>query len=174
MAEWFRTEDLDDAFAWTNLGDPLHEAEADFHERLRAFTGIDAGVLRTWTATATDAELRRNLGIPEGSDDPSESVITQVLRDLPPTTPDSVRREEVWRLDERTRRVTPLAGELEGLRAAARDAARAGGVPEKSGQLAACGRGGPAPLPRLRRGRRPGRIVRFRKEKNAWQRSRRR
>ena len=137
MAEWFRTEALDDAFSWTNLGDPLHEAEADFHERLRAFTGIDAGVLRTWTATATDAELRRNLGIPEGSDDPSESVITQVLRDLPPTTPDSVRREEVWRLDERTRRVTPLAGELEGLRAAARDAARAGGVPEKSGQLAA-------------------------------------
>ena len=133
VAEWFRTEDLDDAFSWANLKDPLHEAEADSRERLRAFTGIDADVLRIWTTTATDAELRRNLGIPEGSDDPSESVITQVRRDLPPMTPESVRRE-IWRLDERTRRVTPFAEEL---RAAARDAARAGSAPEESGQLAA-------------------------------------
>ena len=79
MAEWFRAEGLDDAFPWTNLRDPLREAEADFREGLRAFTGIDAEILRTWTATATDADLRRNLGIPEGSDDPGESVITQVL-----------------------------------------------------------------------------------------------
>ena len=133
MADWFRTEALDDAFPWTDLRDPLHEAEADFRERLRAFTGIDAAVLRTWTATATDAELRRNLGIPEGSDDPGESVITQVLRDLAPTAPDPVR-QEVWRLDERTREATHFAEEL---RAAARDAATAGAVPEESGQLAA-------------------------------------
>ena len=133
VAEWFRAEGLDDAYSWTNLRDPLREVEADFRERLRAFTGIDAGVLRAWTATATDAELRRNLGVPEGSDDPGESVITQVLRDLPPTAPESVRRE-VWRLDERTREATHFAEEL---RVAARDAAAAGAGPEESGQLAA-------------------------------------
>ena len=133
LAEWFRAEGLDDAFSWTNLRDPLREVGADFRERLRAFTGIDAEILRTWTATATDADLRRNLGIPEGSDDPGESVITQVLRDLPPVAPESVRRE-VWRLDERTRRVTGFDEEL---RAAARDAATAGAGPEESGQLAA-------------------------------------
>lgn len=133
MAEWFRTENLHDAFSWTNLENPLHEAEPDFRESLQAFTGIEADVLRTWTTTATDAELRRNLGIPEGSDDPSESVITQVLRDLPPTMPEPVRRE-IWRLDERTREVTPFPEEL---RTAARDAARTGSAPEESGQLAA-------------------------------------
>ena len=133
MADWFRTENLHDTFSWTNLENPLHEAEPDFRERLRAFTGIDADVLRTWTTTATDAELRRNLGIPEGSDDPSESVITQVLRDLPPTMPEPVRRE-IWRLDERTREATHFAEEL---RTAARDAARTGSAPEESGQLAA-------------------------------------
>ena len=136
MAEWFRGERLDGVFAWTRQRDPLHEAEADFDERLRAFTGIDASVLRAWTAAATDAELRRNLGLPEGSDDPSESVITQVLRDLSPATPDSVRHEAVWRLDARTRSTT-CADELEGLRAVARDAARAGGAAEQAGQLAA-------------------------------------
>ena len=133
VAEWFRAEDLGDAFSWTNLRNPLHDAEVDFHERLRAFTGIDAGVLRTWTATETDADLRRSLGILEGSDDPGESVITQVLRDLPPTVPESVR-QEVWRLDERTREATHFAEEL---RATARDAAAAGEAPEESGQLAA-------------------------------------
>ena len=133
MADWFRMENLHDAFSWTNLENPLHDAEADFRERLRAFTGIDADDLRTWTTTATDAELRRNLGIPEGSDDPSESVITQVLRDLPPTMPEPVRRE-IWRLDERTREATHFAEEL---RTAARDAARTGSAPEESGQLAA-------------------------------------
>ena len=133
MAEWLRAEGLDDAFSWTNLKDPLREVETDFRERLRAFTGIDAGVLRTWTATATDADLRRNLGIPEGSDDPGESVITQVLRDLPPTVPESVR-EEVWRLDECTREVADFDEEW---RVAARDAAAAGAGPEESGQLAA-------------------------------------
>ncbi len=133
MAEWFRAEDLDDAFSWANLRNPLYEVEIDFREGLRAFTGIDASVFRAWTATATDADLRRNLGIPEGSDDPSESVITQVLRDLPPTTPESVR-QEVWRLDERARGVTHFDEEL---RATARDAARAGAAPEESGRLAA-------------------------------------
>ena len=133
MADWFRAEGLDDAFSWANLRDPLHEVEADFHEKLRAFTGIDAEVLRTWMETANDADLRRSLGIPEGSDDPGESVITQVLRDLPPMVPESVRRE-VWRLDERTRGMTHFAEEL---RAAARDAAAAGAGPEESGQLAA-------------------------------------
>ena len=133
MADWLRREDLGSVFSWANLTNPLHEAKADFHERLRAFTGIDADVLRGWTATTSDADLRRNLGIPEGSDDPSESVITQVMRDLPPTAPESVRRE-VWRLDAQTRRVTSFAEEL---RTAARDAATAGTGPEESGRLAA-------------------------------------
>ena len=133
VAEWFRAEGLDNTFSWTNLRDPLREAEVDFRERLRAFTGIDAEVLRTWMESANDADFRRSLGIPEGSDDPGESVITQVLRDLPPTAPESVR-QEVWRLNERTRKVTDFADEL---RVAARDAAAAGAGPEESGQLAA-------------------------------------
>ena len=42
MAGWFRKEGLDGVFSWVGLEDPLREAEADFGERLRAFTGIGA------------------------------------------------------------------------------------------------------------------------------------
>ena len=135
MAEWFREEGLDGVFSWVGLEDPLHEAEADFGERLRAFTGIGAEALRDWTESATDAELRRSLGLPEGSDDPSESVITQVMRDLPPTALEPLRRE-IRGLDERTRKATSFDEES---RAAARDATRAGASPEESGRLAAQG-----------------------------------
>ena len=135
MAGWFRKEGLDGVFSWVGLEDPLREAEADFGERLRAFTGIGAEALRGWTASTTDAELRRRLGLPEGSDDPSESVITQVLRDLPPATLESLGRE-IRGLDERTRKVTSFDEEA---RAAARDAAKAGAGPEESGRLAAQG-----------------------------------
>ncbi len=135
MAEWLRREGLDGVFSWASRTDPLHELEAGFHDKLQAYTGVDAGDLCAWTAASDEADLRRGLGIPEGSEDPGESVITQVLRDLPPLAPESVRRQ-VWRLDEATRRATNFEDEL---RAVARDAAGAGADPETEGQLAAQG-----------------------------------
>ena len=83
VAKCFREENLGDVYSWTGLNDPLREAEVDFQKRLRAFTGIDADTLYAWTKADTERELRDNLGIPSGSDDPSQSVITQVLRTCP-------------------------------------------------------------------------------------------
>ena len=68
----------------------------------------------------------------DGSD-PGGSVVTQVLRDLPPGVSDNVW-SQIWRLDEETQSAT---GFVEDLRELAHDAARSGPEPETSGYLAA-------------------------------------
>ena len=133
VAKWLREEGLVAVYPWVRLQDPLHERESSFDEKLRAYTGIDPVILYKWTATNTEAGLREQLGIPTGCEDPGSSVITQVLRDLPPDAPESVRRQ-VWRLDGETHRVTNFDDEL---RTMARDAAESGGHAESSGHQAA-------------------------------------
>ena len=135
VAGWLREDAPDQVFPWVYREDPLHAAETDFAEKLRAYTGVSADVLRAWTGTDADADLREHLGLRADGDDPGGSVVTQVLRDLPPEISESVRGQ-IWRLDEATREVTKFAGEL---RTLARDAAGAGSDPEMSGQLAAQG-----------------------------------
>ena len=135
VAGWFREEGLDQAFAWVGLKDPLREVEVDFGQRLHAYTGIGVEMLRAWTHACTEADLREKLGIHAGSGDPGGCVITQVLRDLPPDTSESVRLQ-VWRLDEKTRLATSFASEL---RTLAREAAGIGSSPESMGQRAAQG-----------------------------------
>ena len=115
------------------MQDPLHERESSFEEKLRAYTGIDPCILYQWTAANTEAGLREQLGIPACCEDPGSSVITQVLRDLPPDASESVRRQ-VWRLDQATQRVTNFDGDL---RAIAGDAAESGGHAESAGHQAA-------------------------------------
>ena len=133
VAKWLREEELVAVCPWVPLEDPLHERESDFDEKLRAYTGIDVDMLYAWTDTNTEAELRKRLGLPEGCEDPGGSVITQVLRDLPPDASESVRGQ-VWRLDRETHRDTKFADEL---RTMARDAAGSCGHAESSGYLAA-------------------------------------
>ena len=133
VARWLRESGVDHPFPWVCRDDPLHETEPEFPRKLHAYTGIRADVLREWTGADTESDLRERLGIRADSDDPGGSVITRVLRDLPPGISESVR-DEVWRLDRETRRVTDFADKL---RTLARDAARAGSGPEVSGQLAA-------------------------------------
>ena len=135
VAQWLREEGLDDVFSWVGLDDPLRQAEVDFGEKLQAYTGIGVDVLRAWTHAETEADLREKLGIRAGCEDPGGSVITQVLRDLPLETPESVRHQ-IWWLDGKTRRVTDFACEL---RTMARDAAGTGFNPERAGQQAAQG-----------------------------------
>ena len=136
VAKCFQKKNLSSVFSWADLKDPLREAEVDFQMRLCAFTGLDADALYAWTGVATENELRRRLDIPADSDDPSESVITQVLRDLPSATPDSVR-DGVWQLDELIRGAARNSEELEELRIAASGPAEVRAVPEETGQLAA-------------------------------------
>ena len=133
VAKWLREENLVAVYPWVRLPDPLHERESSFDEILGAFTGIDPGMLYEWTGTNTEAGLRKRLGLPAGCEDPGGSVITQVLRDLPPDASESVRGQ-VWRLEEKTLRETNFAGEL---RTMARDAAGSGGHAESSGHQAA-------------------------------------
>ena len=135
VARWLREERLDQLFSWVGLEDPLREVEADFGQKLHAYTGIGVEVLRAWTHADTEADLREKLGIRTGSGDPGGSVITQVLRDLPPDTSETVRHQ-VWRLDEVTRTATDFASEL---RTMARDATGIGSNPESAGQRAAQG-----------------------------------
>ena len=133
VAESLREEGLGAAYSWVSLQDPLHERDARFDDKLRAYTGLDPRMLYAWTDANTELGLRERLGIPPGCEDPGSSIITQVLRDLPPDAPESVRRQ-VWRLDGETHRETNFADEL---RTTARDAAGSGDHAEASGQQAA-------------------------------------
>lgn len=133
VAEWLRTEDLADVYPWVRLSDPLREKESRFDEKLHAYIGIDPNVLYEWKDTNTDSGLREWLGLPADCEDPGGSVITQVLRDLPPDASESLR-SQVWRLDQETRRGTNFSDEL---RTMARDAAGSGGHAELSGYQAA-------------------------------------
>ncbi len=102
---------------------------------MQAYTGIPADILRGRTGSDSDAELRQKLGLHVEERDPGGSVVTQVLRDLPPGISDSVW-EQVWRLEGETRSVTGFAEELRSL---ASDAVRPASDPETSGYLAAQG-----------------------------------
>ena len=133
VAKCLRDEDLVTLYPWVHLRDPLRERDSRFDERLHAYTGIDTGVLYKWTDTSTEAGLRDWLGLPADGDDPGGSVITQVLRDLPPDASEPLR-SQVWQLDQETRRDTNFADEL---RMIACDAALSGSRAESSGHQAA-------------------------------------
>ena len=135
VARWLRDSEIGHVYPWASREEPLQETKPDFSETLRAYTGISTDVLRTWTNSSDDADLRRNLGLSADSDDPGGSVITQVLRDLPPAISEPVR-DQVWQLDQATTTVTDFAEEL---RAVAFDAIRPATDPEESGYLAAQG-----------------------------------
>ena len=135
VARWLRDNDLDDAFPWAGREDPLREATPDFSETLQAYTGIPVNVLREKTNSTNNDQLRQNLGLQQHGADPGGSVVTQVLRDLPPDVSDPVW-DQVWQLEGETRSETGFDEEL---RTVALDAARSGSNPEDSGYLAAQG-----------------------------------
>ncbi|MCY4551799.1 MAG: hypothetical protein OXC28_25975 [Defluviicoccus sp.] len=135
VARWLRDSELDDVYPWVSREDPLHEAIPDFSGALQAYTGIPADVLRGRTGSHDDAELRQKLGLHADERDPGGSVITQVLRGLPPRISDTVW-DLVWRLDGESQSATGFAEEL---RALALDAVRPASDPETSGYLAAQG-----------------------------------
>ena len=135
VARWLRDSELDDVYPWVCQEDPLHEATPSFSETLEAYTGIPADILRERTGSDNDTELRQNLGLHEDGRDPGGSVVTQVLRGLPPAISDSMW-DQVWRLDVETRSATDFAEEL---RTLAFDAMRPASDPETSGYLAAQG-----------------------------------
>ena len=135
VARWLRDSELGDIFPWACQEDPLHEAIPNFSETLQAYTGIPANVLRGRTGSDSDADLRQNLGLQAEGTDPGGSVVTQVLRDLPPGISDSIW-DQVWRLEGETRSVTGFAEELRNL---AFDAVRPASDPETSGYFAAQG-----------------------------------
>ena len=135
IARWFRESGRDHVFQWIGRENPIHEAMPTFSEALQAYTGIPVDVLRRWTRSDDDADLRRNLGLHADGSDPGGSVVTQVLRDLPPGIAESVWNR-VWRLDRETQSDTGFAEEL---RTLAFDAVRPASDPETSGYLAAQG-----------------------------------
>ena len=135
VARWLRDSDVGDVYPWARQEDPLHEVTPTFSEKVQAYTGVAADTLRARTNSCDDAELRESLGLPVDGDDPGGSVVTQVLRDLPPRTSDAVWNQ-VWRVEDETRTVT---GFVEDLRSLVLDAARAASDNETSGYLAAQG-----------------------------------
>ena len=135
IARWLRDGGLDHVFPWVHRENPLHEAMPALSETLQAYTGIPVEALRRLTGSNDDADLCRNLGLRAGASDPGASVVTQVLRDLPPGISESVWNQ-VRRLDRETRSDTGFAEEL---RTLAFDAVRPASDPETSGYLAAQG-----------------------------------
>ena len=133
VAQWFRDSGLDHVFPWISRENPLHEACRTFSEMLQAYTGIPVDALRQQTRSNDDADLRRTLGLKADGSDPGGSVVTQVLRDLPPGISESVWKQ-IWRLDQATQSDT---GFTEELRTLAFEAVRPASDPETSGYLAA-------------------------------------
>ena len=133
VARWLRDSEVRGVYSWVCQDDPIYEARPTFSEALQAYTGIDPDVLRERTASCDDAELREKLGLAGDGTDPGGSVVTQVLRDLPPEISDTVW-DQVWRLAHETQSATGFAEELRSL---ARDAVRPAADPETSGYLAA-------------------------------------
>ena len=135
VARWLRESEVRDAYQWVCQVDPLNEATPTFSESLQAYTGLAAEVLRERTNARDDTVLRDKLGLPVNGTDPGGSVITQVLRDLPPGTSETVW-DQIWHLDHETRTDTGFAEELRSL---AHDSFRPASDPESSGYLAAQG-----------------------------------
>ena len=135
VARWLREGEVGEVYSWACQDDPIIEAIPTFSESLRAYTGISAEALRERTNACDDVELREKLGLPADVTDPGSSVVTQVLRDLPPEISDNVW-EQVWHLEQETRSVTGFDEELRSLM---RDAVRPASDPESSGYLAAQG-----------------------------------
>ena len=135
VARWLRESDVGEVYSWVCQDDPLNEAVPTFSESLQAYTGMTADTLRERTNACDDTELREKLGLPLDGSDPGSSVVTQVLRDLPPEISDTVW-DQVRRLEQETRSVTGFAEELRSL---AHDAIRPASEPECAGYLAAQG-----------------------------------
>lgn len=135
VARWLRESEAGDAYPWACQDDPLNEATPAFSETLQVYTGMAAEALRERTNACDDADLREKLGLPANGTDPGGSVVTQVLRDLPPGISDAVW-DQVWHLERETRSGSGFPEELRGL---ARDAVRPASDPETSGYLAAQG-----------------------------------
>ena len=135
VANWLRESEVADVYPWVCQDDPLNEAIPAFSEALQAYTGIAADVLRERTNACDEADLREKLGLSEDVRDPGGSVVTQVLRDLPPGISDTVW-DQIWHLERETRSDTEFA---EDLRSLAHDASRAASDPETSGYLVAQG-----------------------------------
>lgn len=135
VARWLRDSELGHVFPWAGQEDPLRESIPAFTETLQAYTGVPVHVLREQTRSDNDAELRENLGIQAEGRDPGGSVVTQVLRNLPPHISNSVW-DQIWRLDRETQSPTDFA---EDLRSLALESMRTASKPETSGYLAAQG-----------------------------------
>ena len=133
VARCLRDVELSGVFSWASLDDPLNEVKLDFSKSLQAYTGISLEVLRERTGSKSDAELCQKLGLQAEEGDPAGSVVTQVLRDLPPRISDSVWKV-LWILEDETQTVTGFAEELRSL---ALNAVCPASRPEASGYLAA-------------------------------------
>ncbi len=133
VAEWFRDSQHDHVFPWTSLENPLHEACGTFSETLQAYTGIAVEALRQLTRSKDDADLRKILGLEDDGSDPGGSVVTQVLRDLPPGISEAIWKQ-ILRLDQATKSDHSFPEELRKL---ALEAMRPASDAETSGYLAA-------------------------------------
>jgi Zn-dependent peptidase ImmA (M78 family) len=131
VADWIRDAEIQDVYGWAKKRDPIRQLDFRLVDALAIYTGRSTEALLEWTESRTESELRAKLGLP--GNDPAGSVITQALRDLPPRFVSTIR-DELFSLDARVRAGN---GVDSGLRAVARDAARAGTTAEESGQLAA-------------------------------------
>ena len=135
VARSLQESEVGEIYPWVCQDDPLNEAISSFSESLQAYTGISAAAMRERTNACDDVDLRAKLGLPSDGIDPGSSVVTQVLRNLPPEISDTVW-EQVWHLEHETRSETGFA---EDLRSLMRDAVRPAFDPERSGYLAAQG-----------------------------------
>ena len=135
VAQCLRESEVGDVYPWACQDDPLNEVTPTFSEMLEAYTGIAVEDLRERTNACNDADLSEKLGLAVNGIDPGGSVITQVLRDLPPGFSDTVW-EQVLHLENETRSFTGFAEELRGV---AHEAIRPASDPEMSGYLAAQG-----------------------------------
>ncbi len=134
VGEWLRSDGLESIFPWAHFQNPLLEQPKSLMVAFELYTGRTQAELYKVIGADSLASLRRVLGLPEDSNDPGGSPLTQVLRDLPPRLPEGARAI-LAELDAATRR-DPATG-IASLRQISFDASRSAEHPERAGQLAA-------------------------------------
>ena len=100
VSDWLRDEGLVDLYWWCAVANPLEAARPDLPTSIELFTAKSKEDLARLFATEEPALLAERLGLSSMAVDPSDSPLTQALRDLPRGLPKTFASLLEWLRDK--------------------------------------------------------------------------